>query len=98
MFKENKLFIILITLISFIAIISFLFSPFFRINTLEFQGLITLKEEEVEEIIKQLGHRLVNKFLHQPTVGLKELAVENKEKEELQLEAAKKIFAVGQKN
>jgi glutamyl-tRNA reductase len=60
--------------------------------------LLQNSELEAEEIIKQLGHRLVNKFLHQPTVGLKELAVENKEKEELQLEAAKKIFAVGQKN
>lgn len=50
---------------------------------------------EADEIIEQLGHRLVNKILHQPTVGLKELAVENNENEELQLETVKTIFSVG---
>lgn len=70
----------------------------------------TIKEEEVkralhllenselktDEIIKQLGHRLLNKLLHQPTVGLKELAVETEPTKESKLEAVKTIFAVGE--
>jgi glutamyl-tRNA reductase len=54
-------------------------------------------ELESEEIIEQLAHRLLNKLLHQPTVGLKELAVESKKPKEAQLEAVKTIFAVGEK-
>ena len=57
--------------------------------------LLRNSELKAEEIIEQLGHRLLNKLLHQPTVGLKELAVENEKKGKDQLEAVKTIFAVG---
>lgn len=60
--------------------------------------LLANSELETEEIIKQLGHRLVNKLLHQPTVGLKELAVENKKPKAEHLEAVKKVLAVGKDN
>jgi len=59
--------------------------------------LLQKSELEAEEIIEQLGHRLLNKLLHQPTVGLKELAVENEKTKEAKLEAVKTIFAVGEK-
>jgi glutamyl-tRNA reductase len=58
--------------------------------------LLQNSELKAEEIIEQLGHRLLNKLLHQPTVGLKELAVENEKTKEAQLEAVKTIFAVGE--
>lgn len=60
--------------------------------------LLANSELKAEEIIKQLGHRLVNKLLHQPTVGLKELAVENKKPKTEHFEAVKKILAVGKEN
>lgn len=60
--------------------------------------LFNYSELETEEIIEQLGHRLVNKLLHQPTVGLKELAAENKKPKIENLEAVKKILAVGKSN
>ncbi|RCW84227.1 glutamyl-tRNA reductase [Halanaerobium sp. DL-01] len=60
--------------------------------------LLQNSELEASEIIQQLGHRLLNKLLHQPTVGLKKLAVENEKTKEVQLEAAKIIFAVGGKD
>jgi glutamyl-tRNA reductase len=59
--------------------------------------LLQNSELEAAEIIQQLGHRLLNKFLHQPTVGLKELAVENEKTKEVQLDAVKTVFAVGGK-
>ncbi|MFN2340498.1 MAG: glutamyl-tRNA reductase [Halanaerobium sp.] len=58
--------------------------------------LLQNSELKPEEIIEQLGHRLLNKLLHQPTVGLKELAVENEKTKEAKLEAVKTIFAVGE--
>lgn len=58
--------------------------------------LLQNSELKAAEIIEQLGHRLLNKLLHQPTVGLKELAVENKDSEADKLEAVKTIFAVGE--
>jgi glutamyl-tRNA reductase len=58
--------------------------------------LLQNSELGAAEIIEQLGHRLLNKLLHQPTVGLKELAVENENTKEAQLEAVKTIFAVGE--
>ncbi|RAK10600.1 glutamyl-tRNA reductase [Halanaerobium saccharolyticum] len=58
--------------------------------------LLQNSELEAAEIIEQLGHRLLNKLLHQPTVGLKELAVENGNTRDDQLEAVKTIFAVGE--
>ncbi|MFP4021067.1 MAG: glutamyl-tRNA reductase [Halanaerobium sp.] len=58
--------------------------------------LLQNSELKAEEIIEQLGHRLLNKLLHQPTVGLKELAVENKNTRDEQLEVVKTIFAVGE--
>lgn len=58
--------------------------------------LLQNSELKAEEIIEQLGHRLLNKLLHQPTVGLKELAVENEKTKEDKLEAVKTIFAVGE--
>ena len=58
--------------------------------------LLNNSELEAEEIIEQLGHRLLNKLLHQPTVGLKELAVEIENEDEEKLEAVKTIFAVGE--
>jgi glutamyl-tRNA reductase len=60
--------------------------------------LLHNSELEAEEIIEQLGHRLLNKLLHQPTVGLKELAVENEKNKKDKLEAVKTIFAVGVDN
>ena len=60
--------------------------------------LLHNSELEAEEIIEQLGHRLLNKLLHQPTVGLKELAVESEKSNESQLEAVKTIFAVGEED
>jgi len=59
--------------------------------------LLQNSELEAAEIIQQLGHRLLNKFLHQPTVGLKELAVESEKNKEVQLDAVKTVFAVGGK-
>lgn len=58
--------------------------------------LLSNSELEAEEVIEQLGHRLLNKLLHQPTVGLKELAVEIENEDEEKLEAVKTIFAVGE--
>jgi len=58
--------------------------------------LLQNSELKPAEIIEQLGHRLLNKLLHQPTVGLKELAVENEKTKEAQIEAVKTIFAVGE--
>lgn len=58
--------------------------------------LLNNSELEAEEVIEQLGHRLLNKLLHQPTVGLKELAVEIENEDEDKLEAVKTIFAVGE--
>lgn len=60
--------------------------------------LLENSEMEAAQIIEELGHRLLNKLLHQPTVGLKELATENKETKKSQLEAVKTIFAVGEDN
>jgi glutamyl-tRNA reductase len=56
--------------------------------------LLRNSEAEAEQIIEELGHRLLNKIMHQPTVGLKELAVEEESGAE-KLKVVKKIFAVG---
>lgn len=42
-------------------------------------------EDTPEEVVKELAHRLVNKLLHRPTVGLKEIAVKNDGKEKIEL-------------
>ena len=60
--------------------------------------LLHNSELKPEEIIEQLGHRLLNKFLHQPTVGLKKLAVETEDIEKEKLETVRTIFAVGEED
>jgi len=60
--------------------------------------LLENSELRAEEVLEQLAHRLLNKFLHQPTVGLKKLAVDDKDAAQEKLELAQKIFAVGEDN
>ncbi len=55
--------------------------------------LVKNSEENVEEVIEELGHRLLNKLLHQPTVGLKKIASDKTTGDE-KLKVARKIFAV----
>ncbi|MCC3145469.1 glutamyl-tRNA reductase [Halanaerobium sp. Z-7514] len=57
--------------------------------------LLKNSELKAEEIIEELGHRLLNKIMHQPTVGLKDLASEEENLERDKLKMVKKIFAVG---
>ncbi|SFL69001.1 glutamyl-tRNA reductase [Halanaerobium salsuginis] len=57
--------------------------------------LLATSELSAEEIIEQLGHRLLNKLLHQPTIGLKAIAAEEPVHKKEKLAVIKKIFAVG---
>ena len=52
--------------------------------------LLNESEDSPEEIIDNLAHRLVNKLLHKPTVGIKEIAVNKDKKEDIEL--VKKVF------
>lgn len=52
--------------------------------------LLNESEDGPEEIINNLAHRLVNKLLHRPTVGIKEMAVNKDKKEDMEL--VKKVF------
>ena len=42
-------------------------------------------EETPQEIVHKMAHRLVNKLLHHPTVGVKEIATENKGEQKIDL-------------
>lgn len=57
--------------------------------------LLRNSELKAEEIIEELGHRLLNKIMHQPTVGLKDLVSEEEISGQDKLKVVKKIFAVG---
>ncbi len=52
--------------------------------------LLNESEDGPEKIIDNLAHRLVNKLLHKPTVGIKEIAANKDEKEDIEL--VKKVF------
>ncbi len=52
--------------------------------------LLEESENETEEIVDNLAHRIVNKLLHRPTVGLKEIAIDKGKKEDIEL--VKKVF------
>lgn len=47
-------------------------------------------EDDAEKIVTNLAHRLVNKLLHRPTVGLKKIAASGDRKKDLEL--VKKVF------
>lgn len=55
--------------------------------------LLKNSEHQAEEIMEQLGHRLLNKLLHQPTVGIKKIVSEDEKMNTEKLRFAKKIFS-----
>ncbi len=52
--------------------------------------LLNKSKDGPEEIINNLAHRLVNKLLHKPTVGIKEIAVNKDKAEDIKL--IKEVF------